>query len=168
MVLAVNALNQSAAGRVIAYAIGTSRPNMSTINFMAGKSATAQVLSRVSANGRADYYNSSSQPIDLIADLSGYYLGGSVTAAGGFVPLTPSRSLDTRSGRGASTANWETNPGGGINFSWPVAGRNGIRAAGATAVVVTLTVTNAAATSSVAPIDSGMCDPEQRSEKERS
>jgi len=159
VVLSANALNQGAAGRVIAYATGTSRPNMSTINFVAGKSATVLVLSKVSADGRVNFYNSSSQPIDLVADLSGYYLGGSVTAAGGFVPLTPSRSLDTRSGLGASTANWGPNPGGGINFSWPVAGRNGVPASGATAVVVALTVTNVAATSSIAAFDSGIYDP---------
>ena len=132
---------------------------MSTINFVAGKSATALVLSRVSAGGRVNFYNSSSRPIDLIADLSGYYLGGSVTAAGGFVPLTPSRSLDTRSGLGASTANWDTNPGGGINFGWQVAGRGGVPASGATAVVMALTVTDVAATASIAPFDSGGYDP---------
>ncbi len=159
VVLTVNALNQGGPGRVIAYATGTARPNMSTINFVAGRSATALVLSRVSANGRVSFYNSSSKPIDLIADLAGYYLGGSVTAAGGFVPLTPARSLDTRSGLGTSTAQWGTNAGGGINFSWPVAGRSGVPASGATAVVMALTVTNVAATSSIAAFDSSVYDP---------
>lgn len=73
--------------------------------------------------------------------------------------LTPSRSLDTRSGAGASTANWGTNPGGGINFGWQVAARNGVPASGATAVVMALTDTDVAGTSSIAQFDSGVYDP---------
>ncbi len=46
-------------------------------------------------------YNGSSGTVQLLADVVGYYRGGTATDAGAFTAITPTRVLDTRIGTGA-------------------------------------------------------------------
>ncbi|MDQ3345663.1 MAG: hypothetical protein M3473_05130, partial [Chloroflexota bacterium] len=70
--------------------------------------------------------------------------GADAPSAGGhFAPLTPSRILDTRNGTGGITG-----PIGQTPVSVQVAGKGGVPATGASAVVLNVTVTQPTATSS--------------------
>ncbi|MFJ3900065.1 FlgD immunoglobulin-like domain containing protein [Streptomyces sp. NPDC090025] len=74
---------------------------------------------------------------DVIVDLAGYYTSEPVGAL--FKPLAPSRSLDTRTGTGAPKGKL----GAGRTVTLTVAGRGGVPATGATAVVMNVTATGA-------------------------
>lgn len=70
----------------------------------------------------------------LVADVVGYYVPADAATGGRLQPLAPSRLLDTRAA---------TKPGAGDTVTLPVAGRNGVPAAGAGAVVLNVTATEA-------------------------
>jgi hypothetical protein len=77
-------------------------------------------------------YQSGPGTAQVIADVAGYYLGGTVTQPGMFVALSPVRVLDTRT---------TTPMGGGGNLTLPILGKGGIPATGVAAVVINTTVT---------------------------
>lgn len=119
-------------GFITAYASGTTRPNSSNVNFADGQTVPNSVTVPVGADGRVTLFNRSSGTTQLIADVSGYYLPGTPTVPGAFVPIAPARLLDTR---GSTPAR----PDGTVSFQ--VAGLNGIPAA-VSAVTFNLTVAN--------------------------
>jgi hypothetical protein len=73
----------------------------------------------------------------VIADVVGWYDDGTGASGALFSPLAPSRILDTRFGNGALTA--KVGPQSSIDLQ--VTGRGGVPAAGVSAVVVNVTVT---------------------------
>ncbi len=150
VMLTVNVLNAGAAGRLIAYADQTTRPNITSVAFSPGKAATSAVVSRLSSAGLLDMWNSSVRPVDLVIDISGYWTGGAVTAAGGFVPLAPARSLDTRTGIGAGRGAWAGDEY--ARLSWQVTGRSGVPT-GAVAAVMAITTTNVGSSGTLVPFD---------------
>ncbi|WP_152626809.1 hypothetical protein [Streptacidiphilus carbonis] len=103
VVLNLTVTDAASAGYVSAYPSGSSRPNVSNVNFAAGQTLANQVTVPVGADGRVVLY-SQATAIDLIADVQGYY--GSPQQSSGhanFTALTPTRVLDTRNGIGAAT-----------------------------------------------------------------
>ncbi|MDI3213430.1 hypothetical protein [Arthrobacter sp. AL12] len=84
-------------GLITAYASGATKPNTSNQNFSKGQTVPNSVTVPVGADGKVTLFNRSSGTTHLIADVAGYYLAGTPVAAGTFVPLNPSRMLDTRS-----------------------------------------------------------------------
>lgn len=119
-------------GYVTAFPSGTDRPDSSNLNFAAGQTIPNSVTVPVGADGKVLLFNRSSGTTQLIADVSGYYLPGTPTAAGAFVTVAPSRFLDTR------TASPVVADG---TMSFQVGGVKGIPA-NAAAVVFNLTVTD--------------------------
>ncbi|MET9961061.1 hypothetical protein ABZ128_18750 [Streptomyces sp. NPDC006326] len=93
VVLNVTATNPTEDSHVIAYPHGAARPTASNLNFTAGQTIPNQVTVPVGADGTVDLYNNAGT-VDLIADISGYYLAGD----GGqrFTAVSPERLLDTR------------------------------------------------------------------------
>jgi len=126
-------------GYVTAYPAGATLPTASNINFAAGQTIANLVSVKLGTSGQVTIHNGSTGPVQLIADVAGYYLAGTPTATGAFVSLTPARILDTRSGAGAPQG--AIAAGGSVTFT--VAGHGGIPAAGAAAVVMNVTVTGA-------------------------
>lgn len=118
-------------GFITAYASGTPRPNSSNLNFAKDQTVPNSVTVPVGADGKVTVFNRSSGTSQLIADVSGYYLAGTPTVAGAFVPVPPNRFLDTRD-RGP------VGPDGVVSFQ--VGGLNGIPSHAA-AVTFNLTVT---------------------------
>ncbi|MET3176384.1 UNVERIFIED_ORG: alpha-tubulin suppressor-like RCC1 family protein [Arthrobacter sp. UYCu721] len=120
-------------GFITAYASGTSRPNASNVNFSAGQIVPNSVTVPVGADGKVTLFNRSGGTVQLIADVSGYYLPGTATAAGTFQGLSPARLLDTRN-----------NAAVGLDapVSFQVGGVSGIPA-NVSAVVFNLTVADA-------------------------
>jgi hypothetical protein len=95
--LSVIVQNPSRTGALTAFADGTSRPAASQLAFVASQT-TAGLISVPVVNGKVDLYNGSSGPVDLTADVTGYFSakGAKFQAAG------PARALDTRTGLGGA------------------------------------------------------------------
>lgn len=107
-------------------------PTVSNLNVRAGQTVPNLVTVAVGEGGKVRLRNSGGS-VNLIADLAGYY---SPTATGRFVPVAPTRFLDTRSGVGGAPI-----PVTGEGFvDLKVAGSRGVPA-GATAAVLNLTGT---------------------------
>jgi hypothetical protein len=152
VLLNVTAVGPTAAGFVVTYPDGTTRPATSNLNFSAGQTVPILVIARVGSDGKVDLFNANGT-VDLVADLAGY---GTVTDASPdgsgrgtdgalFDPLGPTRVLDTRDGTGTgSTA--PVGPDGTVSVA--VAGRDGVPA-DATAVALNVTATAATTTTYV-------------------
>ncbi len=112
---------------------GEARPNASNLNYVAGDVVPNLVIVKVGTNGRVSLYNDTGQ-VHVLADVVGWY-----SVAGGpgspYVPLNPSRLLDTRLGNGAPLG--PVGPGQTVNLQ--VTDRGGVPASGATAVVLNVT-----------------------------
>ncbi|MFJ9575222.1 protease pro-enzyme activation domain-containing protein [Streptomyces sp. NPDC101191] len=136
VVMNVTAASPTAAGFLIAYPTGTTRPNSSNMNWLKGQIVPNLVTVPVGKDGSVDLFNAGSGTTHFIADISGYY---STEAGGGtYVPKGPARILDTRYGVGRAG----TSPVAGKGtVSLTVAGAGGVPATGATAVVLNVTAT---------------------------
>jgi hypothetical protein len=117
----------------------TGVPLVSNLNLVGGQTAANLVTVAVGAGGKVRLRNSLGS-LHLIADLAGYY---SPSAPGRFVPVTPTRFLDTRSGIGGAVI--PTTAGGHVDLR--VAGTRGVPAQ-ATAAVLNLTGTAVSGTAS--------------------
>ncbi|MFE2237146.1 hypothetical protein ACFXA4_31890 [Streptomyces sp. NPDC059442] len=89
-------------------------------------------------NGGIDLYNHSGA-VDLVADVAGYFTGSDLGSL--YEPSAPSRLMDTRDGTGVARA--KVGAKGVVTLN--VAGKGGVPATGATAVVLNVTATNATA-----------------------
>jgi LPXTG-site transpeptidase (sortase) family protein len=141
-VTAVNSrLRTNGYGYWTAYPAGEDRGTTSNINISAsGQTIANQVIVKPSSLG-VDFYSYAGG--DLLVDLMGYYTGAgaAVSVDGLFVPVSPTRLLDTRS---------TPNPLGdnvALHHDWTVevgtAGQAGIPGSGASAVALNVTMTRA-------------------------
>jgi hypothetical protein len=135
VVLNVTVAAPAKPGFVTVYGDGTTLPVVSNLNFVAAQSVPNLVIAPVGANGKVALFNGSAGTVQLIADVSGYYLSGAPTVVGAFRSLPPSRLLDTRSGVGAPAA--AVAAGGTVHLQ--VTGRGGVRPSGVSAVVLNVT-----------------------------
>ena len=92
VVLNVTAVGGQGFGFVTAYPCGTTRPLASNLNFVAGAPVANAVITGVSDEGSVCLYVGTNG-VDLVADVSGYFLPGS-----GYNALAPARLLETRAG----------------------------------------------------------------------
>ncbi|KGN37049.1 DUF1524 domain-containing protein [Knoellia subterranea] len=107
----------------------------SNLNLMrVGQTAAGLATVPLAANGAASIYTSVAT--HLLADVAGYYTGASEEASGRglFVPISPTRIKDTRSGM---------KPASGSTVSLVPGGKGGVPTSGATAIALNLTATQA-------------------------
>ncbi len=147
VVIGVTASGEAKSGFLTVYPDGTTRPNVSTVNFAAGQTIANQTTTLLGSNGSVDFYNGSAGPIDLIVDTYGTH--AVAVPANTYVPVSPVRVLDTRVGLGAAAA--------------PVAGGHtigvGMGAAvplNANSVIVNVTTTNAKSAGYLKAYESGV------------
>lgn len=133
------ALNVTATGapasgfvQVMPSAGSTPAGSSSNLNVVARQTVANLVVVPVGDGGAVDVYSSSGTHV--LADVAGWFTDDSGTPSGTglFVPVTPERLLDTRSG---------TKPGDGAQVPLSPRGRAGIPADGVSAVVLTVTAT---------------------------
>ena len=127
-------VGQTRAGYLSITPSPTANPTTSTLNFPLGDIRANGVT--VPLNGSGDLsivYKASGGTTHVILDVTGYFLDG--TAGGTFVPVTPSRILDTRFGNGLSNPFNANTP-----RTWAVWNRGGV-ASNAAAVIGNVTVT---------------------------
>lgn len=120
---------------------GEARPTASNLNYVAGDVVANLVLVKVGAGGKVSLYNETGQT-HLLADVVGWY-----SAPGGpgsvYEPLTPSRLLDTRFGKGAPAAT--VGPGQTVDLK--VTGVGGVPLSGVSAVALNVTAVGPSAPS---------------------
>ena len=114
----------SSAGFLTAYPCSGTPPNVSNVNWQPGETVAGAVFVPVAANGTFCIFTSA--PTDVIVDITGVF---SATGALQFVPVAPTRMVDTRLGIGG----WRGHPGIGQTIE--------IDAAPSEAVAVTGTIT---------------------------
>ncbi|MFJ3906532.1 FlgD immunoglobulin-like domain containing protein [Streptomyces sp. NPDC090025] len=145
VVMNVTAVKPTAAGFVSVYPSGTGRTAASNLNFTAGLTVPNLVVVPV-VDGKVTFYNNSGA-VDLLADVAGYYTEG--TDGARFRPVTPTRLMDTRNGKGVAKA--KVGPGGTVTLP--------VTEPGARAVVLNVTATNATADSFVSVYPAGTARP---------
>lgn len=113
---------------------GRGRPGTSALNLARGATVANLVTVGVGAGGDVEFYNNAGVT-QVVADVEGYYQGAATSTPGDlYVPLTPSRVLDTRDGTGG----FRGPLGPGQSLSFAASGVGGVPA-GAAAVALTLT-----------------------------
>ncbi|WP_158714732.1 PKD domain-containing protein [Streptomyces erythrochromogenes] len=132
--LNVTVTNTTSGGHITAFAEGTELPTTSNVNFEAGQSVPNLVIVPVGKNGYVELANRSSESVDLIADVTGYFTR---TDAAGYTPMTPVRFVDTREGLGTTRGQLA----GQKTFGTQISGLRGVPE-GITAVALNVTVTN--------------------------
>jgi hypothetical protein len=65
--------NTGAGGHIVAHPAGTTAPNSANLNFGAGQTISNLVTVKLSPDGKVTLRNNSTQPVDLIADINGWY-----------------------------------------------------------------------------------------------
>jgi subtilase family serine protease len=76
VVMNVTVTQPTQPGNITVFPGGGAEPGTSNLNFLAGQSIPNLVISPVGADGTVALKNNSSGTVELIADTSGYYLGG--------------------------------------------------------------------------------------------
>jgi hypothetical protein len=144
VMLNVTVTNTTAASYLTAFPFGITPPTASSLNWVTGQTVPNLVEVPLGAGGEVSFFNAYGST-DLILDLQGYVspAAASPGPAGFFNPLPPKRVLDTRSGVGAAAA--KVGAQGSIDVQ--LTGQGGVPAAGVSAVVLNVTVTNPSAPS---------------------
>ncbi len=121
------ATGASQPGNLLTYPAGEARPTASNLNYDAGQTYSTGAIVPLGAGGAFDVYTLN--PVDFVVDVTGAFVPATTASAGRFVPVAPSRRLDTR------TSGW-LDPGetATVNLG------NGVPT-DATAAIVTLTST---------------------------
>lgn len=129
----VTAVDPTTAMFFTVYPGGTTRPGTSNLNGAPGRPVPNLVVMGLGDDGCIEVFNSHGETHCLV-DVFGYV---DTTASGGatFHPVTPARLFDSRTGDGVRAGVFA--PGDHVDID--VAGRAGVPASGATAVVLNLT-----------------------------
>ena len=141
-------------GFLTLYPTGTVRPLAANLNFTPNKTVPNLVIVKLGTDGRVDMFNSAGST-HVIYDVAGYFSDDPTGNEGRFVPLTPARIVDTRTGTGAPAVRI----GPGASLEVQVAGRGGVPATGAQAVVMNVAVTNTDAVSYLTVYPTGEARP---------
>jgi len=128
----VTAVSPAAGGYLAVYPDGETRPGSSTLNFSKGETVANLAVVPV-VDGKIDLVNGAAGPVDILADVSGYYTASGSGSLLTTVPAT--RILDTRTGLGAAKA--KVAPKGTVKLG--VLGVGGVPASGVSAVLVNVT-----------------------------
>jgi hypothetical protein len=149
VVMNVTVTGPTSASYLTVYPDDVARPVASNLNFQPGQTVPNLVTVRVPPSGVVDFYNLAGS-VHVIADVVGYYDGDKVTDAGRFIPLAPSRTVDTRANGG---------PLGPNEYFWlDMPGWNGVPSSGAGAVVINTTVTQPTAPSFLTVFPDDLCE----------
>lgn len=152
VVLSVTVTETTAGGYLALYPAGATGPVASDLNWSgAGVTIASTVTVQVGTEGKVALFQSGPGSAQVIIDVAGYYVSGAVADAGGFVPTSPTRLIDTRSTGGAIAAN--------TGRDVQVAGQAGVPATGVSAVMVNITVTETTTGGYLTAFPSGTATP---------
>jgi len=116
---------------------GAGRPLASNLNFQNGQVVPNLVVAPIGANGKVSIYNNLGEA-HIVADVQGWYTKpGEFSQRSTYVPLSPGRHLDTRTGAG--TGGRIARLGPGETMELVVNNMNGVPLSGADAIVFNVT-----------------------------
>lgn len=148
-VLNITATEASAAGFVTVFPTGAAQPTASSLNLeYAGQTIPNLVTVAVGVDGSVSLFSQTGT--HLVVDISGYYRRATDTKSGRFLPVAPTRLLDTRATNSPLGAN--------TSIDLAVTGVAGVPTA-ASAVVLNVTATEAAAAGFVTVWPAGLDRP---------
>jgi hypothetical protein len=154
VVLNVTVTETTSGGYLTVSPTGTPRPVVSSLNWSVGATIPNAVTVKVGAGGAIDLYQPGPGSAQVIVDVVGYYVDGTVSAAGGFTSIAPARVLDTRlTGGGGTLAAGEAR-------DLPILGAGGVPGANVSAVVLNVTVTDTTATGFLTVFPAGTVRPD--------
>ncbi len=139
----ISTVTPAQAGVIIAWATGSAQPTTTNVQFAKGQQVSTLAVVPVSSGGAISLLNRSAGAVQLVVDVSGYFVGGSGSATGSFAPVAPVRVVDTRSGTGG---NRKGALGADATFGAGIGGQPGVPSSGVSAVVVTITAVTPAQT----------------------
>ena len=148
VVLNVTVTQPTADSFLTLWPAGQALPLVSNLNFVPGQTVPNLVVVKVGAGGQVNLYNLAGAT-DVLADVAGWF-GPAGGPGSPYVPLPPQRILDTRSG---------TKLGPNAAMTLQVTGRAGVPAAGVSAVVLNVTVTEPTAESFLTVSPAGQARP---------
>jgi hypothetical protein len=96
IVLNVTVTSATRAGYLTVFPAGASRPNASSVNFLAGQTVANRVIARVGQGGQISFFNGGGT-IDIIVDIGGWFTGSGGGSGSPFVAGVPVRMFDSRS-----------------------------------------------------------------------
>jgi hypothetical protein len=138
VVMNVVVTGPTATGYLTVFPMGEPLPVASNLNFVAGDTVPNLVTAKLGASGSVQLFNAMGST-HVVVDVAGWYDDGTSATGATYHPLTPSRILDTRNGRGPL--------GAAAAMDVQVAGQGGVPASGVSAVVTNVTVTGPTAAS---------------------
>jgi hypothetical protein len=98
----VTAISATAATWLELWPDGTTRPTLTMLSVAAGENISNVATVKPGSNGKIAIYNNAGSTHELV-EVQGYFTTASATTGGGFVPVTHTRLIDTRSGIGTTT-----------------------------------------------------------------
>lgn len=134
----LTAVDATTATYITAWPGGQDQPATSNLNPVPGMAVPNLAIVRLGSGGDVNFYNNAGN-VHLLADVVGYFRGGS---SSGLEPLVPARLLDTRDGTGGRLG--ALGPGEALDLQ--IAGRGGASAE-PQAVALNVTVTGPTASS---------------------
>ena len=147
----------TSSGYVSAFPAGVAVPSTSSIDFPAQATKANLVEVALGRGGQISVYNQAGTT-QVVVDVEGWYDATQATSGSGlYNPVGPSRIADTRPGSGEPYQG--STLGAGQSLTIQVAGRGGIPASGAAAVVMNVTATDASAASYLAVYPAGGSQP---------
>jgi hypothetical protein len=147
VVLNVTALSSSTATSVTVYPSGKPRPGFSTMNVTKGLGMPNLVIAKVGIDSKIDVYNAVGT-VHVVVDVIGY-LAPTTTTTGRFVSLAPGRVFEA-AGMSAS---------GSSPTAFSVVGTHGVPAAGAHAVLLNISASNASDPTAITVWSNGAAKP---------
>lgn len=155
--LNVTVTGTSAGSYLSAYPAGGSRPLVSNLNWAPDQTIPTLVIVPVGSAGQVAFHNAQGDT-QLVVDLEGYFAPATAgSTAGAYVPLSPARICDTRSGSGHPCAGSPLGPSGTLDVQ--VAGAGGVPASGAGAVLLNVTATGASSPTFLTVYPEGTAQP---------
>ncbi|HEX3621002.1 MAG TPA: choice-of-anchor Q domain-containing protein, partial [Acidimicrobiales bacterium] len=142
VVLNVTVTQPTAPSFLTAWPAGVPLPLAANLNFLPGQTVPNLVVVKVGDGGAINLYNAAGST-HIVADVAGWFGDDGGPGGSGYTSVLPARILDTRFGVGAPAAM----VGPGSTLTLPVTGHGGIPAAGVSAVVLNVTVTQPTAPS---------------------
>ena len=149
VVMNVTVTATTASGYLTVFPVGEPMPEASNLNWGAGQTVPNLVTAKLGTGGRVSLHNAVGTT-HVIADVSGWFDDGTATTGGLFHPVSPRRLLDTRATAALGAA---------APLDLQVAGLGGVPAAGASAVVMNVTVTGPTAVSFLTVFPAGEARP---------
>ena len=134
-VLTVTVAQPQSAGYVTVWPGGVARTNTSPLSFTAGNNIATTTLAPVGRDGSVQLLNGSAGSAELIVDVIGYTIDGTLGTSGALAAATPARIADSRLNQQISGP-----VGGAATVSIGVAGFGPVPSRDVAAVVLTVTV----------------------------